>query len=323
MVQSDGELVSVVVPAFNAERTIGETLLSVRRQTYRNLDIIVVDDGSTDRTSEIVHDQSRSDGRIRIIRQPNNGVAAARNTGIAAARAELIATIDADDVWQPSKIARQVEALEEYGPQAKLVYAWSAFIDETGQVVNWGARPNFYGDVFSELCRGNFVGNGSAALIRKSVLERLGGYDSSLRGRGGQGCEDWGLFLRIAEVGHFVVVPDHLTGYRQLQGAMSRDVEQMLRSDELIRSEVLVRRPEYTKAIRSGRLEFIDWMFRRELEQNNWPTSFSLLRRLFLEETTRASIPWRTFRCAAYMAVQLLKTKPSTSTGGPQFLSNQ
>src|SRR6476660_90490 len=98
------ELVSVVVPAYNAEKTILETICSVRAQTYRNLDIVVVDDGSVDGTPGIVERHARTDSRVRLIRQANLGVAAARNRGIAEARADYIAPIDADDLWESTKI---------------------------------------------------------------------------------------------------------------------------------------------------------------------------------------------------------------------------
>ncbi len=188
------EPVSVIVPAFNAERTIDETLLSVRSQTYGNLEIIVVDDGSTDRTYERAREHSLVDSRVRVVRQSNQGVAAARNRGIAEARTDIIAPIDADDLWRSTKIFRQLEVLRKSSPQVKLVYAWSANIDECGKVVSLDKRPSFSGDVLSVLCYGNFVGNGSTALVRKCVLERLGGYDPSLRARQAQGCEDWSLF---------------------------------------------------------------------------------------------------------------------------------
>jgi glycosyltransferase involved in cell wall biosynthesis len=287
------EPVSVVVPAFNAERTIDETLLSVRSQTHENLDIIVVDDGSTDRTYELAREHSFMDGRVRVVRQLNQGVAAARNRGIAEARAEIIAPIDADDLWRSTKVSRQLQVMRESSPQVQLVYAWSANIDECGKIVSLDRQPSFSGDVLSVLCYGNFVGNGSTALMRKSVLEGLGGYDQSLRARQAQGCEDWSLFLRIARAGHFAVVPDYLTGYRQVPNAMSRNVDQMLKSDALVRAEGLLLYPEYEEEIRSGRLSYIEWMFQRELGAGNWASCLALLQRVFAKDETGPGSLWR------------------------------
>jgi glycosyltransferase involved in cell wall biosynthesis len=314
------EPVSVIVPAFNAEQTINETLLSVRRQTYRNLEIIVVDDGSTDRTYQRASDHSRVDRRIRLIKQSNGGVAAARNRGIAEAQADLIAPIDADDLWRPNKIARQLRALRAAGPEAMLVYTWSALVDEGGKVIDWGTHPSFTGDVLLELCHGNFVGNGSTALTRKSALKELGGYDTSLKARKAQGCEDWRLFLQIAEGGHFAVVPDYLTGYRQVPTAMSRDVEQMLRSDALVRSEMLMRHPEYRLQIKSGRRSYTDWMFRRELDDCNWSACFRLLRRLVLKDDSRLPSARRTCKCALRIVARVFGFKSSLLSNGPQYL---
>jgi glycosyltransferase involved in cell wall biosynthesis len=318
--RNEDDLVSVIVPAFNAERTINETLLSVRNQTHRNMEIIVVDDGSTDRTYQCSSDHSRVDSRIRVIRQLNAGVAAARNRGIEEARADLIAPIDADDLWRPTKIARQLRALRAAGSEVKLVYTWSALIDEDSKVIDWGKDPLFAGDVLFALSYGNFVGNGSTALMQKSVLKELGGYDTSLRTRQAQGCEDWSLFLQIAEGSHFAIVPDYLTGYRQARRAMSRDIEQMLRSDALVRSEMLARHPEYLLQIESGRDAYIDWMFRRELEDGNWSACFKLLRGLVLKKDSRLPSVRRAAKCALRIAARILSGRSSISLRGPQFL---
>jgi glycosyltransferase involved in cell wall biosynthesis len=307
------ELVSVVIPAFNAERTIDETVLSVRSQTHENLEIILVDDGSTDRTYERAREHSLVDSRIKVVQQPNQGVAAARNRGIAEARAEIIAPIDADDLWRSTKVSRQLQVLRESGSQVQLVYAWSANIDECGKVVSLDRQPSFSGDVLSVLCYGNFVGNGSTALMRKCVLERLGGYDPSLRARQAQGCEDWSLFLRIARAGHFAVVQDYLTGYRQVPNAMSRNVDQMLRSDALVRAEGLLLYPEYEEEIRSGRLSYIEWMFHRELEACNWASCVRLLRRVFARDDTGPASLWRSTKSVLRIAADSTVANPFLS----------
>src|SRR4051812_29793927 len=105
------QLVSAVIPAFNAERTINDTLRSVRSQTHRNLEIIVVDDGSTDRTRSIVEEHASRDSRVTLISQVNAGVAAARNVGWQSSHSEWIAFLDADDLWAPTKIEKQLEVM--------------------------------------------------------------------------------------------------------------------------------------------------------------------------------------------------------------------
>ncbi|MBR0797142.1 glycosyltransferase family 2 protein [Bradyrhizobium jicamae] len=311
--------VSVVVPAYNAERTIGETLLSIRSQTHENLEIIVVDDGSTDDTYGRAREHSVADSRVKIVQQPNLGVAAARNRGIAEARFDIIAPIDADDLWRPTKISRQLEVLRSGGPQLNLVYTWSAHIDQSSKVVGLDSRPSFTGDVLSVLCYGNFVGNGSTALMRKAVVQRLGGYDSSLRSRQAQGCEDWGLYLRIARAGHFAVVPDFLTGYRLAPDAMSRNIDQMLRSDALVRAEGLALYPECERQIRLGRLSYIEWMFQRELKALNWPGCLKLLRLVFAADDTRPPSWWQSAKCMLRMAVDSVAINPLLSKEAGQL----
>src|SRR5689334_7548849 len=115
-------MVSAVVPAYNAEATLRETLESVRSQTHERLEIIVVDDGSTDGTVAIVEAQQQIDPRIRLIRQKNAGVATARNAGAAAAKGAYLAPVDADDLWHPTKIERQLAAFAHAGPEVGLVY---------------------------------------------------------------------------------------------------------------------------------------------------------------------------------------------------------
>jgi glycosyltransferase involved in cell wall biosynthesis len=244
MVQ-DNATVGVVVPMFNAEQTIGATLASICRQTYRALDIVVVDDGSTDGSASIVTAYAEKDRRIRLVRQSNAGVARARNSGAASTDAEFLAFVDADDLWAPSKIALQLRVLQAGGSSAGLAYCWFAHIDEHGRVFSLPNQPYADGRVLQCLCKTNFVGNGSSMLVRRSAFERAGQFDPSLRARNAQGCEDLLMCLRIAEHNEFRVVPQHLVGYRITNGTMSSDVMQMLRSCEIVFAEFREKYPHF------------------------------------------------------------------------------
>ena len=105
------ELVSVIIPAFNAARFLERTIISAQNQTHRNLEIIVVEDGSTDGTQHVAAAMADSDPRIKVIEKSNGGVASARNVGLAQARGEYVAFLDADDLWHPSKIELQIASL--------------------------------------------------------------------------------------------------------------------------------------------------------------------------------------------------------------------
>jgi len=259
-------LVTVIVPAFNAAATIDETLRSVRVQTHQQLEIIVVDDGSRDATAEIVRRHAEEDPRIRLIEQPNAGVAAARNRGIAEATADLVAPIDADDLWRPDKIEKQLVALHRGGAAVGLVYTWSARIDATNRLLDQSPGARHAGIVTYEICRNNFIGNGSAVLMRKSAVQEAGGYDPNLRAQSAEGVEDWLLYFRIATRHQFAVVPEHLTGYRYLPTSMSMNIAKMLKGYDLVAAEMCLKYPQWTDDIKRDRLYYLtDYQFMNAL----------------------------------------------------------
>jgi len=226
-------LVSVVIPAFNASDTIRGTLSSVSQQTYGNLDIVVVDDGSTDNTSVLVRHHALSDVRIRLIQKSNAGVASARNEGIQSSKGKFIAFLDADDLWHPTKIAKQMTALLAGGTETALVYCPFRVIDINGNVLTSPRKFGVNGWVLYRHFHANVVGNGSSILVRKDVLEEVGGFDTRLREAGAEGCEDLLLQLRIAARYRFGEVPEYLVGYRRRPESMSSNAEQMIRSGAL------------------------------------------------------------------------------------------
>lgn len=261
----EGPLVSVVVPLYNGAETIAHTLHSVRAQTWANLEIIVVDDGSTDAGPAIVEQLARTEGRLRLVRQANGGVARARNHGASLSAGDYLAFIDADDLWASDKIALQMEAMLRGGEPVGLVYTWSALIDENDRIYSLEHRPTCEGRVFREVCRSNIVGNGSSALIRRSAFEAVGGYSPHLLDAGAQGCEDLLIYLRLAEISEFRVVPRHLTGYRVTAGNMSSDALRMLRSCELALGEFRPRYPQYEPEFEAHRVDMIYWLLVRAL----------------------------------------------------------
>jgi glycosyltransferase involved in cell wall biosynthesis len=257
---TDQHLVSVVIPAYNASATIDETLRSVRSQTHHALEIIVVDDGSTDDTGAIVKKHAAIDDRIRIVTQDNAGLAAARNAGWRGAESDLIAFLDADDLWAPTKIERQLEALESGGQQVGLVYCWYVRIDRQSTITGvWeGARVG--GHVLELILAGNFVGNGSSVLVRRQALIDANGFDSGLRAAGAEGCEDWLVLCRVAEKYRYAVVPEYLIGYRYLPQNMSSNRPRMLRSWMLAHDQMLARQPGHSAALKRGIRNYGGWL---------------------------------------------------------------
>jgi len=236
-------LVSVVIPAYNAERFIGLTLASVIGQTYHNIEVIVVDDGSSDNTASIARNYCDQDERIQLFQQPNAGVAEARNFGIKQTRGTFIAPLDADDIWYSENLEMQVKMFLSAGSEVGLVYSWWNNIDERGKHTGSVQAARIQGKVHTTLLLHDFIANASSVLIRRSCLEQLGGYDSNLRLHHGQGGEDWDLYLRIASKYEFRFVPKILIGYRKVTCSMSTDSMQMARSRELIWKKINDRYP--------------------------------------------------------------------------------
>ncbi|WEX74946.1 glycosyltransferase family 2 protein [Sinorhizobium numidicum] len=226
----DNIRVAVVIPAYNAELYISETLKSVAEQTHQNLEIMIVDDGSTDSTPTICRAFTASDGRVKVISTSNHGVAAARNRGIKETSAEYIAFLDADDIWHPTYIDRQLSALHELPPEWGAVYALYRLIDAHGRCFGSGPAVHARGYIFARHLAFKFVGNGSGLMVRRRVIEKIGGYDPSYAAQNLEGCEDFDLEIRIARHFNVEVVPLGLVGYRIHAGSMSSNRERMAKA---------------------------------------------------------------------------------------------
>jgi glycosyltransferase involved in cell wall biosynthesis len=290
------ELVTVVVPAYNAAATIRRTLKSVQKQTHRNLEILVVDDGSTDATRAIVEKLGQADPRIRLVPLSNSGVAAARNMGIVQAKGRFIAPIDADDLWRSDKIALQLRAFRDGGEQIGLVYTWYKIIDEADRVIVAKPTPPVEGDLLQAIAIRNIVGNGSSVMFRREIALAVGGYDATLRRRDAQGCEDWKLYFQIAERHEFALVPAFLTGYRQLRGNMSSNVMRMLRSRDLCMDEFTLRHPELRRRFHQSRNILMRFMLHRSLRDARPGAALQLARAMLVHDrvfalATLATLP--------------------------------
>ncbi|MGF1482219.1 MAG: glycosyltransferase family 2 protein [Cyanophyceae cyanobacterium] len=238
----------MIVPAYNAEGFIEKTLYSILNQTYSNIEVIVVDDGSEDQTANIILSLAQQDQRLVLVQQPNAGVAAARNLGIEKSRGELIAPIDADDIWYPQNLEKQVQRLRQ-DSSIGLVYSWSVDIDEDDVLTGEFRAAAIEGNVYKTLICHNFIGNSSASLFRRACIERLGAYNGQLKAQQAQGCEDWELYLRIAEHYQFGVVPEFLVGYRKISGSMSKDYTTMAKSHSLMLQDIRHKHPEINSAL--------------------------------------------------------------------------
>ncbi len=213
-------MISVVIPTYNSAKTILDTIASVQAQTVQEIEILVINDGSTDNLLDLLV-PVLVDDRIKVHSYPNGGLSMARNRGIDRAIGEYIAFIDADDLWTTDKLAAQLQALK-MNPRAGLAYSLTYFMEEDGQRYHHGDPIGFQGNVLKDLLQWNFLCHGSNPLIRRSVIDRVGTFDPTV-----SPAEDWDYWLRIAQHYEFALVPQPQIYYRQSVGSMSSKVAVM------------------------------------------------------------------------------------------------
>jgi glycosyltransferase involved in cell wall biosynthesis len=209
--------VSAVIPVHGRAHTVAPAVASVRAQTFGDLELVVIDDGSPPSEAEAIANLPGIDRHRRFT--PAAGGSEARNRGVREARGRYVAFLDQDDVWHPDKIERQVEILERE-PEAALTYCHFEQVDEHGrtideQVPHWLPEP----DPIERMLRGNVIKSCSLVLVRRDAFDEVGGFEPSLRS-----CGDWDLWLRIAQRGHRFVPDDEIrVDYRVHPGQLSGD----------------------------------------------------------------------------------------------------
>lgn len=232
--------VSVIVPTYNVEKYISNAVISVLNQTHTNFELLIIDDGSPDRSLEIC--RQFTDPRIKIISQKNRGLAGARNTGIRHATGDYLAFLDSDDVWLPEMLEKNVAHLEA-APEVGVSFNRSAFIDEAGEPLGIYTMPQLKNVDVPCLLRGSPIGNGSAVVIKREVFEAIR-YEANLYGevedfyfddcfRQSEDIECW---LRIVMTTPWKIegIPDVLTLYRVNSGGLSANVLKQLESWEKV-----------------------------------------------------------------------------------------
>lgn len=268
--------VSVIIPAYNAEPFIADTVQSALDQTHENLEIIVVDDGSTDLTVACLEPFG---DRIRVHRQANGGVARARNAGIGIATGSWIAFLDADDLWLPRKLERQLASSD-----APMTYTNRFNIGARGALpeVQSDVTAMHEGDLFLPLLlEGNFI-TLSSVVLRRDVFEATGGFSPEL-----SGAADWDMWLRVTEHHRVGLCREPLVRYRFHPDGMSRNHEAMGRERTRVVSRAL--------ALDRGRA--LDWRTRRRVwgethRTNGWDAGQAGARVDALRDYARAAAAW-------------------------------
>jgi glycosyltransferase involved in cell wall biosynthesis len=278
---------SLIIPTFNHARFLGAAIDSALAQTLGAVDVIVVDDGSTDDTPAVL---ARYAGRVRVLRQPNRGLSSARNAGLAAARGTYVAFLDADDVMAPTKLAAQLEVLER---SPAIGWTYCDVLMETvatgataraSERFGYGARA-LDGWLFPELIHGNFI-PAIAPLVRRTALEAAGGFDERLTA-----LEDWDMWLRLSLIAAARYTPAVLVTYRIRPGGMSEDRARMDRSRFQVLDKINRTRPVALESLGNvGRRLIADthnWLGKEAYASGDWREA----RRRFAASVL--AVPWQ------------------------------
>jgi glycosyltransferase involved in cell wall biosynthesis len=260
-------IVSVIIPAYNAEKYLSETLESVLNQTFSDFELLIIDDGSTDRTAEIVSDYSRQDKRLKLVSQQNQGVSIARNRGIQLAQGEYLAFLDADDRWLPNKLAAHVEHFNN-NLRLGISFGRVEFISFEGGSTNYLSNSRLDKINPEHLYYENLVVTPSNAVIRRSVFENTDGFDPNL-----YGTEDMELFFRIIYQGWKVEgIDDVLVNYRTNQAGVSSNLYRMEENWEKLNLKIQTYAPEFIKRHRQqADAFFLRYLARRTIRNRDSP----------------------------------------------------
>jgi glycosyltransferase involved in cell wall biosynthesis len=270
----------VVIPAYNAEATIGATLRSVQAQTLADIEIVVVDDGSKDRTLEEV--AKIGDSRVKVCGDgAHRGTLAARDLGLKESSSEFISFLDADDVWTHDKLELQVAALTRE-PAAEVAYSWTVFVDEGGGYLFAKEPARFEGGVYADLATGNFLASASNALARTDCLSHVGGFDEAFGP-----AADWEYWLRVAAGSDFAVVPRYQILYRFRRGSLSTNTESMEAGLRAVHRSVFARGgPELSRRSAEARSNIAQYLSFLHLMRTTSPQSWQRASRLLRESVT-------------------------------------
>lgn len=215
-------LVSVVMPIYNGERYIGDTLRAVLNQTYDNLEIICIIDGTKDRSADII--RSFGDDRIRLFEHPNQGATATRNRGLAMARGEYVQFVDQDDVLHPDYLEATIREMNRTGSTAVAVNG--RVIDSEGRTIRRMYRVNKPKLTLDRLLQGNQMYTSSQVLMKREALLKIGEFDVLA-----DQADDWDMWIRHAMHGKIVFLDRELLSYRRHDSNQSHNHDKMLRSE--------------------------------------------------------------------------------------------
>jgi glycosyltransferase involved in cell wall biosynthesis len=297
-------LVSVIIPAYNAERFIEASVGSALGQSYGDLEAIVVDDGSTDGTADRL--KAWTDPRVRVIRRSHEGMVAAYNAGISLSEGTYIGFLDADDVWLPEKLARHVRFLEEH-PEIDVTFSWVRAINERGLPAPI-ACPRWRGTVsFRQLASDYMVRTMSAVVMRREAAQEAGMFDSKF-----MRCVDVEFLLRVNSLrpNNFHAIPEVLTLYRRHDAQRTRDWRVMRDGWEQVLGSIRMRAPvETAGAERLASSNMHRYFASLAYENGNFSEAAELVRRSFAAYPGGFLLDMRNWKASAAVAAGLILPK--------------
>ncbi|HSE36866.1 MAG TPA: glycosyltransferase [Blastocatellia bacterium] len=235
--------VSVIIPTYNSANYVIDAVDSVLNQSFDDLEVLVIDDGSTDETESLL---SRYSEPVRYIRQQNGGVAVARNRGISESRGRYVAFLDADDTWLPDKLAVQIGALRAHTGHRFCYTAFTLVASDLSPLGIVGSKRQ--GRALEDLLlRGNVVGSICTVLCERSLFEKAGVFDPAL-----SQCADWDMWVRLAAMTEFLYLDRPTVTYRQHGSNMSRNAP-LLERDSVRVLEKGFAMPEVSSSLRANR----------------------------------------------------------------------
>lgn len=296
----DLPLVSVIVPCYNLERFVTEALESIAGQDYPNLEIIIVDDCSTDRTPSMIGKWIKAHSARQIIfvqNEKNKGLCGTLNVGISRAAGKYIARLDPDDVWEPCKIRGQVQVMESLPETTAVLYSDAFRMDEAGRPLkgmfiqtyrSFDKAPE--GDINEIMWNGNFIPV-ATTLIRRFVFDRVGLYDEELS------YDDWDMWLRISKEFHFAYYAVPTAKYRVVGSSMSNaGLDKMNLSNEVMFTKHLLKR-NVSKSVRNKAFNYAVRRIFRE-RKASFKTSLQRLNKILsMYPNPRLVYAWVLFLC--------------------------
>jgi glycosyltransferase involved in cell wall biosynthesis len=255
----DPDLISVVIPCYNAAQFLGEAIESILAQTYTHYEIIVIDDGSTDQSADVAAKYPE----VRLVRQSNQGTAAARNTGILESAGSYLVFLDVDDKLLPLALKTGVDCLHQF-PDCAFAFGLCRLISGDGSSQEYSQKPRLEKSGYLSLLRGGRIWHPAAVLFRRSIFDEGMKFDTSL-----PACSDYEFYLRVARTwpihGHNQVISE----YRQHNSNKSVNVLSMVDCLTRILSaqrEHIAEKPDYEEACRQYKRDILETYYKKSIK---------------------------------------------------------